>query len=136
VQHGKDDVERGGERVAVLRQIGAGAASQGVCGAPLRGQGRDVERLAAAQDGGGGGELKVGLTCGAELCRRGAVEQALGLRAAEPAALLVDGDGDDIVALAVDGLEDGGGREQRDLVLAGAAAKENSDAESFLHGAV
>ena len=41
---------------------------------------------------------------------------------------LGDADGDDVVLLAVDGLEDGGGGEQRDLVLAGAAAEENADA--------
>jgi hypothetical protein len=93
-----------------------------------------VERLSAAQDGGGGGELDVVFAGGAEQSRRGAIEQAEGLRAAEPAALLVDGDGDDLVALAVDGLEDGCGREQRDFMLAGAATKENADAEFFLHG--
>ena len=42
--------------------------------------------------------------------------------------LLVDADGDDLVALAVDGLEDGVGGEERDFVLAGAAAEENADA--------
>ena len=42
--------------------------------------------------------------------------------------LLVDADGNDLVAFAVDGFEDGGGGEQRDFVLAGAAAEENADA--------
>jgi len=97
-----------------------------------------LERLAAAQDGGGSGELDVGFghvfIRGAEQSRRGAFEQAEGIGGAEPVALLVDGDGDDVVTLAVDGLEDGGGGEQRDFMLAGAAAKENADAEFFLHG--
>ena len=60
VQHGEDDVERGGERVAGLRKIGPGAAFEAVRGAPHRMRGWDVERLAATQDGGGGGELGVG----------------------------------------------------------------------------
>jgi hypothetical protein len=46
--------------------------------------------------------------------------------------LLVDADGDDLVALAVDGLEDGVGGEERDFVLAGAAAEENAYSEFLL----
>ena len=43
-------------------------------------------------------------------------------------ALLGDADGDDVVLLAVDGVEDGVGGEERDFVLAGAAAEEDADA--------
>jgi hypothetical protein len=48
VQHGKDDVERRGKRVAGLREFGAADVLQRIRGAPLRGQRRYVERLAAA----------------------------------------------------------------------------------------
>ena len=41
--------------------------------------------------------------------------------------LLGDADGDDFVFGAVDGVEDGGGGEEGDLVLAGAAAEEDAD---------
>jgi hypothetical protein len=102
-----------------------------------------VERLAAAEDGGGGRELgsELGVMAGGGFAGAGeqgregraAVEEACGLQAAVPMALLVDGDGDDFEALAVDGLEDRVGGEQRDLMLAGAAAEEDADAEFFLH---
>ena len=41
--------------------------------------------------------------------------------------------GTDVVLLGVDGLEDGGGREEGDFVLAGAAAEEDAYACFFLH---
>jgi hypothetical protein len=103
---------------------------------------RDVEGLAAAEDGGGGGKLGVdlGVAAGGGSCgggdggdlSSGGAEEALGFEAAVPVALLVDADGDDLVALAVDGLEDGAGGEERDFVLAGAAAEENAYSEFLL----
>ena len=137
VQHGEDDVERGGERVAGLRKIGPGAAFEAVGGAPHRGgagiwSGSPQRRTAAAVANSASASLAA-----LEQRRRGAASSRRWASvAAEPAALLVDGDGDDLVLLAVDGLEDGGGREQRDFVLAGAAAKENANAEFLLHADV
>ena len=55
-------------------------------------------------------------------------EEGGGGGVAEPVAGLGDADGDDVVLALVDGLEDGGGGEERDFVLAGAAAEENADA--------
>ena len=55
-------------------------------------------------------------------------EEVLGFGGGEPLALLGDADGDDFVFCAVDGVEDGGGGEEGDLVLAGAAAEEDADA--------
>ena len=55
---------------------------------------------------------------GGEFRGRVAVEQGLGVRAAEPLAGLGDADGNDFVFFAIDGLEDGGGGEERDFVLA------------------
>ncbi len=43
--------------------------------------------------------------------------------------MLGDADGDDFVLGLVDGFEDGGGGEEGDLVLAGAATEEDSDTE-------
>ena len=111
-------------------------------GCARRMRGGMCERFAAAQDGCGQGELERRLRrrrCGRRRWQRGpgeriAAEQAIGVGAGEPAALLVDADGDDVVFLAVDGFEDGGGGEQGDFVLAGAAAEENADAEFLLHG--
>jgi hypothetical protein len=52
----------------------------------------------------------------------------LGFGGGEPLALLGDADGDYFVFCAIDGVEDGGGGEEGDLVLAGAAAEEDADA--------
>ncbi len=62
-----------------------------------------------------------------------ACQKVLGVGGGEPLALLGDADGDDFVFCLVDGFEDGGGGEEGDLVLAGAAAEEDADAE-FLGG--
>ena len=43
-------------------------------------------------------------------------------------ALFGDGDGDDVVFCGVDGVEDAGGGEEGDFVLAGAASEEDADA--------
>ena len=55
-------------------------------------------------------------------------EEVLGFGGGEPLALFGDADGDDFVFCAVDGVEDRGGGEEGDLVLAGAAAEEDADA--------
>lgn len=70
---------------------------------------------------GAGGELE-GLVGG------DAGEEVLGGGWREPVAGFGDADGDDVVFFLVDGLEDGGGGEEGDFVLAGAAAEENADA--------
>ena len=62
-----------------------------------------------------------------------AFEQAVRIAGGEPAALLGDADRHHIELAAVDGVEDGGGGEQRDLMLAAAPAKEDADAEFFGH---
>ena len=51
----------------------------------------------------------------------------LGFGRGKPLALLGDADGDYFVFCAVDGVEDEGGGEEGDLVLAGAAAEEDAD---------
>ena len=55
-------------------------------------------------------------------------EEVVGFGGGEPVAVFGDADGDDVVLFAVDGVEDGGGGEEGDFVLAGAAAEENADA--------
>ena len=62
-----------------------------------------------------------------------ALDELLGFGGWEPLALFVDSNGDDFVLGAVDGFEDGGGGEEGDFVLAGAAAEEDTYAE-FLSG--
>lgn len=51
----------------------------------------------------------------------------------EPVARLRDADGDDFVFLLVDGGKHGGGGAERDLVLAGAAAEDDPNAEFAGH---
>ena len=55
-------------------------------------------------------------------------EEALGFVGGDPLALFGDADGDYFVFCLVDGVEDGGGGEEGDFVLAGAAAEEDADA--------
>lgn len=52
----------------------------------------------------------------------------LGFGGGEPLALFGDADGDHFVLVFVDGIEDGGGGEEGDFVLAGAASEEDADA--------
>jgi len=53
----------------------------------------------------------------------------LGCAGGDPPALFGDADGDDVVFCRVDGAEDRGCGVEGDLVLAGAAAEEDADAE-------
>src|ERR1700733_2471206 len=74
------------------------------------------------------GRLRI---AGAELARRRrfARQQPLGVAGRHPAALLGNANGDDFVFFRVDGLENRSSREQRDLMLAAAAAKKNAYAK-------
>jgi hypothetical protein len=58
-------------------------------------------------------------------------EQAGGVGGRDPVALLGDADGGDLILFGIDGLENGCSREQRDLMLAAAAAEEDAYAEFF-----
>ncbi len=109
VEDGEDDVEGLGEGAVLLREGGASLSQIGAC----------VEC-----DGFGGGAF---LQCWRGFCV--ACQQALRISGGEPLALLGDADGDDFVLCAVDGFEDGGGGEEGDFMLAGAAAEEDADAE-------
>ena len=62
-----------------------------------------------------------------------ALEQLVRIGRGQPAAFPGDADGDDVEFGAVDCVEDGGGGEQRDFVLAAAATEENADAELVGH---
>jgi len=106
VQDGEDDVKGLGESAALLDEFSAGVELNGFA-AGLFAQGWRG------------------------FCFTG--EQVLGIAGCDPSSLLGDADGDDLVLRLVDGLEDGGGGEEGDLVLAGAAAEENADAQFFLH---
>ena len=59
VEHGKDDVQRGGERVARLCEFGVCDVLKRICCAPLRVRRGNVERLSAAQNGSGDGKLSL-----------------------------------------------------------------------------
>ena len=63
-----------------------------------------------------------------------ACEQVLGIGGGEPLALFGDSYGNYFVFCLVDGFEDGGGGEEGYLVLAGAAAEEDANAEFFGSG--
>src|SRR5581483_7711069 len=58
-------------------------------------------------------------------------QQVLGMLGSEPAPFLGDADGNDLVFFLVDCVENGGGREQGDLVLSTAAAKQDPHPELF-----
>ena len=92
---------------------------------------RNNHRFAASQHG------------GAEVCRRDrrragcaaratqlAREQILGMLGGQPAAVFGDADGHHLVLL-FDCVQDRGGREQRDFVLAAASAEQNADPKLF-----
>ena len=86
--------------------------------------------------GGAGGGLGI---AGAQMLRLGlglATQQVLGMKIGEPAALLGDADGNDIVLFGVDCFEDGCRRQQRDFMLAAAPAEENSNPKTFFHNSV
>jgi len=88
------------------------------------------ERAGLLEDFGAGVELEgFGFGLGAGV----AFEELLGFGGGEPLALFVDSNGDDFVFSAVYRFEDGGGGEEGDFVLAGAAAEEDTYAE-FLFG--
>jgi hypothetical protein len=100
---------------------------QGVCR-----DGWDDDGFAALEDCGGGRGL--GVSCEARICwGLLAREQGMGIVRRDPTALFGDAYGDYVVLLAVDGLEDGGGGEEGDFVLAGTAAEEDAYAWFFLH---
>jgi len=99
----------------------------------VAGTGGDDNGFAPTEDGGGG---RRGRVAGTELLRgRGgfAGEQALGVRGGNPLSLLGDTDGNNVEFGAIDGLQDGGGGEERDFMFAAAPAKENADSDLF-HG--
>ena len=86
-----------------------------------------------SQHGSAGGGLGI---AGAKMLRLGfgfAFQQVLGMEVGEPAALLGDADGNDLVFLFIDGFENGGCREQRDFMLAAASAEEDSDSKTIFH---
>src|SRR5580700_5901696 len=62
-----------------------------------------------------------------------AFQQPLGIGCGDPVALFGDANGHDFVFVLIDGVEDGGGGEQRDFMFPTASAKQDSDTE-FLHG--
>src|SRR5271157_925017 len=61
-----------------------------------------------------------------------AFQQALGVRGRDPSSLLGDADGHDVVLLLINRFQDRGRRQQRNLVLAAAPAKQYTNPE-FLH---
>src|SRR6185437_13742596 len=65
----------------------------------------------------------------ASQCGRCAGEQTAGLRACKPPASFIEADWDHVILCGIDGAEHRCGREQRDLVLAGAPAEEDADAQ-------
>ena len=109
VKNGEDDVEGLGEGAVLL---GEGCASLNKIGAGFECDGFTGDAF---------------LHCWRGFCV--ACEEVLGAAGGEPLALLGDADGDDFVLGLVDGFEDGGGGEEGDFVLAGAAAEEDSDTE-------
>ena len=60
-----------------------------------------------------------------------ALQQILRVSRRQPAPILGDADGHDFIFVFVDGVENRRSREQRNLMLAAAPAKKNSDAKSF-----
>ncbi len=62
-----------------------------------------------------------------------AVEQAVRIARAKPAAFFGDADGHHIELLAIDRLQNRSRREQRDLMLAAAPAKQDTDTKFFRH---
>ena len=76
---------------------------------------------------------------GAQMLRLGfglTLQQVLGMKIGEPAALLGDADGNDIVLFGVDCFENGCRRQQRDFMLAAASAEEDSNPKTFFHNSV
>src|SRR5271157_1833107 len=61
-----------------------------------------------------------------------AFQQALGVRGRDPSSLLGDADGNDFVLLLINRVQDGGRRQQRNLVFATAPAKQHTYPE-LLH---
>ena len=99
--------------------------------------GRHYHGFAFGQDGSGGGGLGI---AGAQMARLGcfwqvAAQQALGVRRSDPSAFLGDADGNNVVFLLIDGVQDRGGRKQRDFVLAAAPAEQDTYPE-FLHDCI
>jgi hypothetical protein len=111
VEDGEDDVEAlqegraGGAIWAIWPAVGEQGAGAGV--GDESGAGRRAVRL-------GGG---------------GAGEEGGGAGGGQPAPAAGDGDGDDLVAVAVDGVEDAPGAHQGDVVFAAASAEEDGHAE-------
>ena len=112
VKDGEDDVERSALRAGHGRHQGGNALVE-----KLR-SGRSF-RIAGAETAGNGARV--------------AQEELVRIGRGQPAAFPGDADGDDVEFGAVDSVEDGGGGEQRDFVLAAAAAEENADAEFVGH---
>src|SRR5579864_2062546 len=95
--------------------------------------GRYNDAFTARQDCGCGSGI--GIPC-TEMARTGnlssfSLQQALGMCGGDPTALLRDADGDDFALLLVDRVEDGRGRQKRDLVLAATPAKQHSHPKFF-----
>ena len=61
-------------------------------------------------------------------------QQAFCVRGRNPSALFRDPDGNELVFLLIDCVENRCGRKQRDFVLAAPAAEENADSGFFRHG--
>ena len=99
VEDGEDDVEGLGEGAVLLGDVGASGELDG------------FGFRCFEQDWSG-------------FCVAG--EEAMGFAGGEPLALLGDADGDYFVLCAIDGVQDRGGGEEGDLVLAGAAAEEDA----------
>ena len=100
---------------------------------PVQHREDDVEAGACTGLRCGRGQRDAGLTAAVIARLLSASEQILRRAAREPAAFFGDAELDDVVLLSVDCLKDRAGGAQRDLVLAAAAAEENTNAK-FLAG--
>ena len=84
---------------------------------------RNNDRFASRQDGGRLGDLRIACSQIACLEHELAGQKIFGVLGREPASIFGDADGNDFVLFFIDCVENGCGREQRDLVLPTTSAK-------------
>src|SRR5580704_4557494 len=126
MQHGKNNVDvDGAVGSATHKRMGGsfGLESRQRTARLVR-FGRYHDGLAPGQYSGGGSRLRI---TGAEMAPFGvsgfAFQKALRIGRRDPVALLGNTDGHDFKLVLVDGMEDRGGRKQRDFMFATASAK-------------
>ena len=119
--------------IALRRRVVAGVDLEGheVEIARRASGGTTMDGFALGQHGSRGGRRRI---AGAQVFvvrsrRELALDQRSACEIGEPASLLGDADGNDLVLAAVDGLHDRCGGQQRDFMLAAAPAKEDADTE-------